>query len=331
MGMSTEAIKQQSNAAYKQWAVQWREHAREHAKFKQPTFEKFENTGVGRAVLCVANGYSFEEQVDTIREHQDNVDIMACDKTLGNLIDQGIQPDYCVVCDANVDYEKYLEKWKDKVSGTTLFINVCANPKWSHNGNWKEVVFFSNRDVIDSHLEFAKLSGCPNFIPAGTNVSNAMVILLTQSDNDGRQNLFGYDKILLIGFDYSWKFGGKYYAFDEDGGGKASYMRHNYTVAPNGEFCYTSGNLTFSMDWLKQYVSAFKLPVVQCAPGSLLSLGGKAANLSEQMQYSFKPEDRGPVKTAVKELREIKEREKQLLSKINKIGRDHYWASYRSI
>ncbi|MBK8260142.1 MAG: DUF115 domain-containing protein [Nannocystis sp.] len=328
--MNTEAIKQQSNAAYKQWAEQWRAHAREHSKFKQPTFEKFENIGVGRAVLCVANGYSFEEEIETIKLHQDKVDIMACDKTLGNLIDNGVTPTYCMVCDANVDAEKYLEKWKDKLSGTTLFINVCANPEWTKRGNWKEVVFFSNRDVIDSHLEFAKLSGCPNFIPAGTNVSNAMVILLTQSDNEGRQNVFGYDKILLIGFDYSWRFDGKYYAFDEDAGGKANYMRHVYTVTPNGNFCYTSGNLTFSMDWLKTYINAFKLPVVQCSADSLLALGGKAAKLSEQMQYSFKPEDRGPVKSAVKELREIKKRELELLTKINSIGRDHYWASYRS-
>ena len=329
--MNTEAIKQQSNAAYKQWAEQWRAHAREHSKFKQPTFEKFENIGVGRAVLCVANGYSFEEEIETIKAHQENVDIMACDKTLGNLIDNGVTPTYCMVCDANVDADKYLEKWKDKLKDTTLFINVCANPEWTKRGNWKEVVFFSNRDVIDSHLEFAKLSGCPNFIPAGTNVSNAMVILLTQSDNEGRQNVFGYDKILLIGFDYSWRFNGKYYAFDEDANGKAGYMRHVYTVTPKGNFCYTSGNLTFSMDWLKTYVTAFKLPVVQCSADSLLVLNGKAANLAEQMQYSFKPEDRGPVKSAVKELREIKKRELELLTKINSIGRDHYWASYRSI
>lgn len=328
--MNTEAIKQQSNAAYNQWAAQWRKHAREHSKYKQPTFEKFENIGVGRAVLCVANGYSFEEEIETIKLHQDKVDIMACDKTLGHLIDNGIAPTFCMVCDANVDEEKYLEKWKDKLSGTTLFINVCANPEWTKRGNWKEVVFFSNRDVIDSHLEFSKLSGCPNFIPAGTNVSNAMVILLTQSDNEGRQNVFGYDKILLIGFDYSWRFGGKYYAFDEDAGGKANYMRHVYTATPSGNFCYTSGNLTFSMDWLKTYISAFKLPVVQCSADSLLAIGGKSANLSEQMQYSFKPEDRGPVKSAVKELREIKKREQELLARINSIGRDHYWASYRS-
>jgi len=329
--MNSEAIVQQSKAAMKQWADQWRKHAAIHSQYKQTTFEEFENIGVGRAVLCVANGYSFEEEIETIREHQGNVDIMACDKTLGHLLDHGITPEYVMVCDANVDAERYLDKWKDKLQDTILFINVCANPKWSERGNWKNIVFFTNRDVIDSHLEFGKLSGCPNSIPAGTNVSNAMVILLTQCDNEGRRNVFGYDKILLIGFDYSWKAGGKYYAFDESGDGKADYMRHSYAVAPNGDFLYTSGNLSFSMDWLKIYVKTFSLPVIQCSPSSILSFTGKASKLGEQMSYSFKPEDRGPVRSAVKELRSIKLREQELTNKINKIGRDHFWASYRTI
>lgn len=322
---------QQSKAAMKQWADQWREHAKTHAAFKHSTFEEYENIGVGRAVLCVANGYSFEENIDTIRNLQSNVDIMACDKTMGHLLDNGVVPTYVMVCDANVDFERYMEKWKDKLQDTILFMNVCANPKWSQNGNWKKKVFFTNKDVLDSHLEFGALSKCPNSIPAGTNVSNAMVILLTQSDNEGRRNLFGYDKILLIGFDYSWKHGGKYYAFSEDGDGKAQYMRHSYIIAPNGDFCYTSGNLAFSMDWLKAYVSTFRLPVIQCAASSILSFNGKAANLAEQMKYSFKPEDRGPVRSAVKELRAIKAREQELLSKINNIGRDHFWAQYRTV
>jgi hypothetical protein len=156
--MNSDLIMQQSKAAFKQWAIQWREHAVKHSTFKQHSFEEFENVGVGRAVLCVANGYSFEEEIETIKEHQANVDIMACDKTLGHLLDNGVTPQYVMVCDANVDYDRYMAKWKDQLKDTILFINVCANPKWSHNGNWKKVVFFSNKDVLDSHLEFAALS-----------------------------------------------------------------------------------------------------------------------------------------------------------------------------
>jgi len=331
MAMNTEAIRQQSNAAIKQWGPQWRENAKKHSAFKQPTLEEFENCGVGRAVLCVANGYSFEEEIDTIVKNHQNVDIMACDKTMGHLLDHGVAPTYVMVCDANVDYKKYMEPWKDKLQNTILFINVCANPEWSHNGNWKKIVFFSNLDVIDSHVEFSKLSKCPNFIPAGTNVSNAMVIMLTQSDNEGRKNFFGYDKILLIGYDYSWRHGGKYYAFDEDGGGKTHYMKHAYIVTPGGEFCYTSGNLQFSAEWLKTYISAFKLPVVQCSKHAMLALGGRTGKLEEQMQYRFRTQDRGQVKNLIKELKGLKQREQEIINAVNFIGREHHWASVRSI
>ncbi len=328
--MNDNHIRQQSNAAYKQWAEQWRRHAEFHLTFKKKPLSDFENIGVGRAVVCVANGYSFEEQIETLKKYQGNVDILCCDKTLGHLLDHGIIPTYCMVCDANVNYAKYLKPYEDKLENTTLFINVCANPEWSSNGNWKDKYFFVNQDIIDSHLEFSKLSGCQNFMPAGTNVSNAMIILLAQSDNTGRKNFFGYDKIILIGFDYSWKFNGKYYAFNEDGDGKAQYMKHSYIVSPSGEFCYTSGNLIFSMDWLKKYITTFNLPVVQCAKDSLLSFG-KTQDLADQMQYRHKPEDKARVLKVVKELREISARSLELQSMIQTIGKDHWWAHARTV
>lgn len=328
--MNEANLKGQSEAAYNQWKKQWREHATTHKSFKQKSLDHFENTGVGRTLVCVANGFSFEEEIETLKKYKDNVDILCCDKTLGHLLENGIVPAFCMVCDANVDFAKYMEKWKDQLSKTILFINVCANPEWSKNGNWKDVYFFVNRDVIDSHIEFSTLSGCTNFLPAGTNVSNAMVILATQSDNDGRKNFFGYDKIALIGYDYSWRHGGKYYAFDEDGGGKARYMRHAYLHTVGGDFAYTSGNLTFSRDWLHKYVMTFNLPVVQCSSHSVLQLG-KIGKLEEQMAYKHKPEDGPTVRKAIKELRELKKRESELLNNIQKIGQDHWYAHARTI
>src|SRR4051812_18336632 len=106
--MNPQLIKEQSNAAMKQWADQWREHCKIHSSFPQKGFDEYENIGVGKAVLCIANGYSLEENISTIQENQRNVDILACDKTLGHLIDHGIVPTYVLVCDANVDYEKYM-------------------------------------------------------------------------------------------------------------------------------------------------------------------------------------------------------------------------------
>lgn len=328
--MNNEQILAQSKAAYGQWAEQWREHAKQHASFPMKPLSDLENTGIGKAVLCVANGYSFEENIDTIREHQDNVDILCCDKTLGALLDNDIIPKYCMVCDANVDFEKYMENWKDKLSNTTLIINACGNPEWSKNGNWKDIYFFINKDIIESEKEFSKISGCKNFIPAGTNVSNAMVVMLTQSDNTGRRNFFGYDKILLIGYDYSWRFGGKYYAFNETGGGKANYMRHMYCMTTDGSFAYTSGNLAFSAQWFETYVKTFNLPVIQCTGKSVLARL-KVSKLEDQITYSHNPGDSKLVRESVKKLKAILKQKQELEKFISGIERDHWNAFLCSV
>lgn len=285
MNMNENQIRKQSEVAYKQWAKQWREHCVEHSKVPQKSFEDFRDVGMGRAILCIANGYSFEENIELIKKHNKNVDIMCCDKALGHLLDHGIKPTYVVVCDANVDYKRYLEPWKDQLNESILFINACANPKWTFGANWKEIYTFVNKDIIQSEKEFSELSGCKNVIIAGTNVSNAMLILLTQCENNNRQNFFGYDKYILLGYDYSWKYGGKYYAFNEDGDGKDLYMRHLHMYANDGTPLYTSGNLWFSKNWIENYIKTFSLPVIQTAPHSVLQFG-PTKDLAYQLQYS---------------------------------------------
>jgi hypothetical protein len=314
----------QSQAAYKQWCVQWRGHAVEHSSYNMKPMRDFENLGVGRAVLCVANGYSFEEGIDIIKKYQHNVDILACDKTFGHLVSHGIKPKYLMVCDANVNYEKFLEPYLEHTSDTILFANVCSNPKWS-KANWKDKYFFVNKDILKSELEFSKLSGCNNFIPAGTNVSNAMVVLLTQSDNDGRKNFFGYDKILLIGYDYCWRHGKKYYAFDEDGNLKTNYMCHSYITIHSGSFGYTSGNLSFSAEWLAEYAKAFKLPLIQCTKETITS-NIQFGDLEKQLQYSYKVEDQENVRDYVSQLRELMSKKFELETKLATIGKDHWYS-----
>jgi hypothetical protein len=285
-------IKHQSINCYNQWAEQWRRHADYHGKrFPMLPMTDFHQVGVGRAVLCIANGSSFEENLATIQKYQGNVDIMVCDKTLKSCLDHGIIPTYCMLCDANVSYEKYCEPVKDKLQNTILFSNVCAATKWAVEGNWKQVYFYANQDCLGSEQEFMTLSGCPNMMVAGTNVSNAMVVLLTQSDNDAARNFFGYDKILLIGFDYCWD--DKYYAFDHDGGGKINYMRQVFIKNLNDDFCYSSPNLLFSAKWFTKYIKAFQIPAVQCTKKTIVD-GFKMGDLAEQMQYCYNAED-GPL------------------------------------
>jgi hypothetical protein len=329
MSLTPEDIKQQSLRAYGQWAPIWRDHAKAHSKYEMKSLEAFENIGIGKAVVCVANGYSLELQIETLKKYQDQVDILCCDKSLGHLLDNGIVPTYVIVCDARVSYEKYLEKWKDQLKEITLFQNICANPEWAAP-DWKDRYFFGNKDVLGSEREFMGISGCPNSVPAGTNVSNALVVFLTQSDNTGRKNFFGYDKILLVGFDYAWREDGNYYAFDKLGGGKHNYMRHIYLRNIDNNLCYTSNNLAFSAKWLEQYISAFKLPVVQCSRESVLPLKNMGV-LEEQMQYSFRKEDQTKVVSMLNLRKSLIAKKKEIEQTILDLGRDHYYSFISSL
>jgi len=331
MGLSEKKVVAQSKGAYKQWAELWQEHAKinsRHAPFKPLT--DFANIGVGKACLLVANGYSLEENIEVIKAHQGKVDILCCDKTLGHLLNHGIKPTFCLVADAMVNYEKYMAPWKDQLQDTILFSNICGNPKWAALGNWKDKYFFVNRDVIRTELEFMQLSGCSNTIPAGTNVSNAMVVFLTQSDNSGRKNFFGYDKLLLIGYDYSWRHNGKYYAFDDAADGKKHYMKHVYCVTKAGSYAYSSSNLIFSAQWLEQYINGFNLPVVQCSQETVLGLK-KNGDLAQQMQYSFRPDDADFVRAELARRDKLLKEAQDIEQNVIRIGTEHYYEMVGSL
>jgi len=328
--MKEDAIIKQSKAAYKQWCVQWREHAKYHGdNFKMKSFEDFANIGIGKACLCIANGYSFEEEIETIKKYQNNVDILCCDKTLGHCLDNGIIPTYCVVADANVSFDTYMEKYKNKLQNTILFINVCGNTKWSIEGNWKDIYFYLNKDAIKSENEFGALSKCKNVIPAGTNVSNAMLILMSQSDDTGRKNFFGYDKYLLIGFDYSFSDDG-YYAFNKTGNGKINYMRNLFIRDIAGRDCYTSNNLLFSAQWLSKYLSVYKLPVVQCSKRGIVA-DKIVRDLKDQMTYNHKREDAEKVIMLVKEQAIIAKKIADITNELKDVSLDHYFGFAASI
>ncbi len=146
--LSDQQVKEQSKNAYRQQYVKWRKNAKIHSKYKMKSFEAFENIGIGKACVVVANGASFEQNIETLKKHQHEVDIFCCDKTLGHLIDNGIKPDYCLVCDASVSYEKYLKPWIKEVHDVHLMINVCGNPEWTEEAKWKSNNFFVNMDCM---------------------------------------------------------------------------------------------------------------------------------------------------------------------------------------
>lgn len=327
--MKTDAILTQSKNAYNQWCEQWRAHASHHQKHAPFwPLDDFKNIGVGKALVLAANGYSLETNMDVLVEHRENVDVMCCDKSLGHLIRAGIKPKYCLVCDANVPY-KYMQPYRDELSQTILIMNVCANPEWSDNGNWKKKYFFVNMDVIQSEKEFSSLSHCRNTIPAATNVSNAMLTMVTQCSNRGRNNFFGYDKIILLGYDYCWTSDGGYYAYDWEGNGKRNYMKHVYARTRKGDrIAHTSTNLLFSAQWLEKYIKNFKLPVVQCSEPTLLG-GAPSRSLESQIAYKYKVGDSDRVKLLMSKRARMSVEMKEMETELKEIGRDH-WYNYVS-
>jgi hypothetical protein len=330
--LSESQIVQQSLNCYNQWKDQWREHAKFHGeRFEMKPLDDLNQIGVGKAALLIGNGYSFEKNIETIKQYQENVDIVVCDKTLGHCLENGIIPDFCIVCDANVSYEKYLKPYKDQLEHTTFIGNVCCQIEWATNGNWKDTYFFVNKDSIKSEHEFMALSKCPktNLLVAGTNVSNCMVIVVTRCDNNGKRNFFGYDKILTIGFDYSWD--QKYYSFDHDGGGKINYMRHAYVVNHAGNMVYTSNNLLFSAKWLSDYVKTFGVHLVNCSRDGIFQGMKCTDDLEGQMQYSYRGHDSPLLRKLVKIHEELREKLAINERKIFNIVQDHKIAALSSI
>jgi len=328
--ITNEDVIKQSKGAYNQWCVQWREHAKINSKYQMKPFSDFKYTGIGRAILAVANGYSLEENIDVIREHQSKVDIICVDKSLKHLLDHGITPKFVLVCDANVSYERYLKPVQEKLQDSILIMNVCANPLWAEHGNWKDRYFFVNKDVLGSEKEFIALSGCPNVTAAATNVSNSQVVILTQCDNENHQNFFGYDKILLIGYDYCWD-KDHYYAFDQTGDGKTNYMRGCHIYNQRFESCYTSTNLLFSAKWLDKYITTFRLPVIQCSDRTLLAGYKICPDLAKQMNYEYRPEHSSEVIHLLDYKRQLQANLAKADGEIAKISRDHQLALIRTI
>jgi len=321
----------QSKSAYNQWCDKWRAHAIHHSKHAPfRPLSDFKFSGIGKALLLVGNGYSFEENIETIKKYQSNVDIMCCDKTLGTLLDNGITPTFCMVADAVVDYEKYMKPWENKLQNTILFSAVTANPKWTDNGNWKKMYFYCVEDAIQTEKEFTALSKCDNTIPAATNVGNSLLVMVTQSDNKGRKNYFGYDKIVLIGYDFCWRHNKNYYAFDHSAQGKRFYMTHVFARTRGGHHCYTSTNLLFSAQWLENYLNLFKLPVVLGSDSTILG-AVPVKSLESQMQYKFDTVDSRKVINFAAERDALKRRISETEEKIRKISNKHWRSHLASI
>jgi len=275
--MNEQEVLTQSKRAFGQWENLWRKNA----KLNKPYYEKSKRKlsdllyrGMGRTILSIGFGNSYEKEIETIREMREKnkeFDVICADKCISFL---GFAPDYCIIADASIsaDWLKNVDTRK-----TTLIANVCAKPEWI--SQWKgEIIFYVNKDNLESEKIFSGITGCRELMPASSNVGNAAIMLTT--------HVMNYDKVLLSGYDFCWK--DNYYAFHnlhKDAiKEKKHWMAHRMTTDLNGDIVHTSENLLFSAKWLGDYLRLHPFPVFNTTRETILA--SPYINLKKQLKKS---------------------------------------------
>jgi len=245
--ITQEKVTEQSKNTYAQWGPTWRKWAKRNGEMYRRNPRPHTDLlycGIGRSVLICGMGVSLENQIEVIKQHQGRVDIACVDKAFGQLIKHGIKPRFVFVADAAVSFEDHAKEYIEEAEDVTLIMNVTGNPKWSEN--WPgPVYYYVNKDTIGSEIEFATLSGCDQIIPASSNVGYTAVVFIAQ--------MMGYEKHLLVGYDFCWKPNENYYAFNDDLD-KRSYMRHQTMISNRNELIFSSSNLFFSEQWMAEFM-----------------------------------------------------------------------------
>lgn len=279
--LSYQDVKKQSTAVFGQFGEsKWIPFAKEnsqHTNRRDPM--ELQNCGVGKVLLAVAFGASLESQIETIKKYRDRIDIICPDKAFKPLMDHGVRPDYVMLCDCNIMWPKWGPDEVD-TKGIKLLATPYANTMWTRR--WQgPIYFYVNRDAIGSEKIFLEILGSKTrSLPASSNVSNAQVVFMTGIDEWNRSVFAGYEKILLTGYDYSWKPEGNYYAWANPKP-KRYYMHHQTLRDYNQDRVFSSENLIFSAKWLTTYVQSFGLNVVNCSGGGLLDI--KKGDLEKEL------------------------------------------------
>lgn len=274
--LSTQDVWKQSKAVFGQFAEsKWIPNAKINKGFLFKDAAELVSCGIGKFLVCVGMGASLEKVVEPLKQYRDRVDVVVCDKGFGPLLDHGVKADYVFCCDASIPFD-YLKPWKDQTEGVKLLATPYANPEWTRA--WKGPRYhFVMRDAIESENIFTPIMGKLRGICAGSNVSNAIVTFFLGCDEYNNQNWSGYERLMLVGFDYSWQPDGNYYAWI-DPKPKRNYMNHRTMIDDWGNICFSSENLYFSVKWLASYLATYsEMPVWNCSERGLLGIRNRVA------------------------------------------------------
>lgn len=268
--MTYKETRLQSEAVFKQFGeTKWIPFAKENFKLPHKDANALKGCGLGKFLVSAAMGASLEGHIDALKKYREKFDLVTCDKGFGALVEHGVKPDYVIMCDANIEY-KWIKDYIEHTKDVKLICTPYANPEWTTQ--WKgERYYFVNKDSIETEDIFQPLIGHVREIPAGSNVSNAMVIFFMGCDEISKVNWSGYESIFLTGYDYSWRPMGNYYAWS-DPQPKRFYMNHITMLDINKDWVFTSMNLHFSARWMSAYNQAYDMPIVNCSDRGILPL-----------------------------------------------------------
>lgn len=296
--LSHSDVKRQSENVFRQFGEKWMRYSQINSRLpNRADPNDLRNCGLGKFAVLAAMGASLEEHIPILKKYRDRFDLITCDKGFTVLMEQGIKPDYVQLCDCNIPY-RWMEPWVKDTEGVKLLATCYANIEWTTR--WKgPIYFYTNKDALDTQRKFTPILGNPEsvedvsleraiqsawgpnvrVIPAGSNVSNAMLIFMAGVDEHSQVNWAGYEHYFLTGYDYSWRPNGKdvtcktgnYYAF-ENPTPKRHYMSHRTMLDINGDIINTSENLLFSAKWLYSYLTSFNLPVTNCSGRGILEV-----------------------------------------------------------
>lgn len=263
----------QSKSVWNQFGEKkWIPYAKINANLPRKDANEFFNKGIGKTLVLAGMGESLEDKIGVLKKYRDRFEILTCDKGFGPLLDHGVKADYVFLCDSNIPYD-YIRPWLDETKDVSLITTVYGNIEWTVP--WKgDRYFFIHRDAIESEKHFYPIFGNSlRTIPASSNVSNAMFVFFVGCDEYSRVNWAGYDRYLMVGYDYSWRPGGNYYAWI-DPKPKRYYMNHRTMLDVNNDVVFTSENLWFSCRWLFMYMKAFGqvVPAMNASGRGLLEI-----------------------------------------------------------
>jgi hypothetical protein len=290
--VSYNDVKKQSEQVFGQFGdAKWLPYARENSKLERRSLDELANIGVGRSIVLATMGESTEEKIEIIKKYRDRYHLAVNDKLFGYMVERGITPDFVFLSDSNIPF-RWLEKHVEKTDGVRLIATPYANVEWTRA--WRGPrYFYVNADVIQSERFFKDAFPGVRIIPASSNVSNSMVCFFTGMVSGPPINWGGYERYILVGYDYSWRplpredadaalKTGKYYAF-EDPQPKRFYMFHRTLQDINGDLVHTSENLFFSARWLWSFVAGFGVPLINCSGRGLLNIPLQA-DLEEEVK-----------------------------------------------